>query len=91
MKMIALMMLVVYVSLVSTASANYCAGVYWTKWSGTEGVCRANADGSQVEQIVRTTLNSWMGWLSIRSSISSILARATIFFVVTSTAPHWKR
>jgi len=54
-------MAVVCVSLVSAASANYVNRIYWTQFTGSEGVYRANPDGSGTEQIVGVTFNSLDG------------------------------
>lgn len=64
--------------LVSAASADYVDRVYWTQFTGSDGVYRANADGSGTEQIVDVTFNSLDGWPSTRSRTSSMSARATI-------------
>ena len=45
----------------SAARAGYVESIYWTQWSGYEGVYRANADGTGVQRIVSANLTSLDG------------------------------
>lgn len=56
-----IMGLLLLILLSGATRADYVNRVYWTLWTGTDGVCRANVDGSDVQQLLKVEFSSLDG------------------------------